>query len=105
MRRELARISVEKLIEDGRIHPARIEDVTSKVRSEFEQNIQEDGEAAAFELALPHVHPKLIRLIGTLKYHGRVGQNLLDHSMEVAFLGQVLALELKADSEIVKRAA
>ncbi len=105
VRRELARISVEKLIEDGRIHPARIEEVTSKVRSEFEQNIQEDGEAAAFELALPHVHPKLIRLIGTLKYHGRVGQNLLDHSMEVAFLGQVLALELKADSEIVKRAA
>jgi ribonuclease Y len=104
LRREMARIAIEKLIEDGRIHPARIEEITNKVREEFEQRIQEEGEAAAYELALSNLHPKLIRLIGTLKYHGRIGQNLLSHSLEVAHIGEKLALELNVDAETVKRA-
>lgn len=105
LRREMARIAIEKLIEDGRIHPARIEEVTTKVREEIGQRIQEWGETAAYELAVPNLHPKLIRLVGTLKYHGRIGQNLLAHTMEVAHLAEALALELNVNPDTVKRAA
>jgi len=103
-RREIARVSLERLIADGRIHPARIESVVEKVKDEFEQIVQEEGAAALLELNLTNLHPELVKLMGRLKYRTSYGQNVLNHSKEVAFLAAAMATELKVDVEVAKRA-
>jgi ribonuclease Y len=103
-RREIARVALERLIADGRIHPARIEEVVEKVKGEFEQRIQQDGEAALLELKIPGMHPELVKLLGRLRFRTSYGQNVLNHSKEVAFLAATMAAELKANVQIAKRA-
>jgi len=103
-RREVARVALERLITDGRIHPARIEEVVEKVKAEFEQKIQTEGEAALLELAIPGMHPELVKLLGRLRYRTSYGQNCLQHSKEVAFLAGTMAAELKANIQVARRA-
>jgi ribonuclease Y len=103
-RREIARVSLERLIADGRIHPARIEEVVEKVKAEFEQRIQQEGDAALLELKIPGMHPELVKLMGRLRYRYSYGQNVLQHSKEVAFLAATMAGELKVNVTIAKRA-
>ncbi len=104
VRREVARLTLEKLITDGRIHPARIEEMVDKVRKEVEQGIKEAGEEAAFEVGVHGLHPELIKILGRLKYRTSYGQNVLKHSIEVASVAAVMAAELGVDSRIAKRA-
>ena len=87
-------MSLERLISDGRIHPARIEEVVKKVSQELEVAIREAGEAATFDVGVHGIHPELIKLIGKLKYRSSYGQNVLQHSLEVAFLCGIMAAEL-----------
>jgi ribonucrease Y len=103
-RREIARVSLERLIADGRIHPARIEEVVERTRAEFEQQIVQEGESALLELNIPDMHPELVRLLGRLRFRTSYGQNVLQHSKEVAFLAGVMAAELKADVHVARRA-
>ncbi len=103
-RREIARVTLERLISDGRIHPARIEEVAEKVKSEFEERIQQEGSDALLELNLSSVHPELVKLLGRLRFRTSYGQNVLQHSKEVAFLAANMAAELKADVHVAKRA-
>lgn len=103
MRREVARISLERLIEDGRIHPGRIEEVVEKVKKEMEVNIKEEGEKTLFDLGLTGIHPELVRLLGRLKYRTSYGQNVLQHSKEVAYIMSAIAGELKLDETLAKR--
>ena len=105
IRREIARLSLAKLIEDGRIHPARIEEVVEKTRQGFDEHIIEEGEGAAFELGLTEIHPRLIRLIGRMKYGHSGGHNLLQHTRETVLLATNMASQLNADTEVVGRAA
>lgn len=103
-RREVARISLERLIADGRIHPARIEEVVAKVKSELEEEILRAGENALLEVGLPGAHQEIIRHIGRMKYRSSYGQNLLQHSIEVAYLCGIMASELGIDPSLAKRA-
>jgi len=104
-RREVARQSIERLIADGRIHPARIEEIVEKVKAEMEEVVKKDGEAAAFELGLFDLHPEIARTMGRLKFRTSYGQNVLDHSREVAFLAGVMAKEVGLDASVTTRAA
>jgi ribonuclease Y len=104
VRREVARIALSKLIVDGRIHPARIEKVVAKAQQEVDAAIQEAGEAAVLEVGIHGLHPELIRLLGQLKYRTSYGQNVLNHSVEVAHLAGIMAAELGANVKIAKRA-
>ncbi len=103
-RREIARVALERLIADGRIHPARIEEVVAKTRSEFDQRIQQEGDAVLLELKIPGMHPELVKLLGRLRYRYSYGQNVLQHSKEVAFLAAAMASELKVNPTVAKRA-
>ena len=104
IRREVARIALEKLIVDGRIHPARIEEMVEKAQKEVETMIREEGEAAALEVGVHGIHPELIRLLGRMKFRTSYGQNALKHSIEVAQLSGLLAGEIGVDIRMAKRA-
>jgi len=104
IRREVARITLEKLILDGRIHPARIEEMVEKARKEVETSIREEGEATVLELGVHGIHPELVRLLGKLKFRTSYGQNVLKHSIEVAHLAGLIAGEIGVDVRMAKRA-
>ncbi|HVT43444.1 MAG TPA: ribonuclease Y [Thermoanaerobaculia bacterium] len=103
IRREVARISLERLMQDGRIHPARIEEIVEKVRTELEEKLFEEGEAAAFSLGITDIHPEVLKLLGRLRYRTSYGQNVLVHSLEVAQLAALMAVELGVNDEIARR--
>lgn len=103
IRREVAKISLERLMADGRIHPARIEELVEKVRVELEEKLHEEGEAAAFSLGITDIHPELLKLLGRLRYRTSYGQNVLMHSLEVAQLASLMATELGVNDEIARR--
>ncbi|MBN1912769.1 MAG: ribonuclease Y [Candidatus Omnitrophica bacterium] len=103
VRREIARLSLEKLISDGRIHPGRIEEIVEKAKKEMEEKIREEGERAAFESGVNGLHPELVKLLGRLKYRTSFGQNALQHSKEVSFLLGVLASEIGLDFKMARR--
>ena len=104
IRREIAKMSIEKLISDGRIHPARIEEVVDRVKKELDVKIQQEGEAATLELGIRDFHPEIIRLLGRLRYRTSYGQNVLNHSKEVASLAGMMAAEIGANVAVAKRA-
>lgn len=104
VRREIARLTLEKLITDGRIHPARIEEMVDKVRKEVEQGIKDAGEEAAFEVGVHGLHSEVIKILGRLKYRTSYGQNVLKHSIEVASLASIMAAELGIDPKVARRA-
>ena len=104
IRREVARIALERLIVDGRIHPARIEEMVEKAQKEVDSMIREEGEAAGLEVGVPGIHPELIRLLGRMKFRTSYGQNALKHSIEVAQLSGLLAGEIGLDVRMAKRA-
>jgi ribonuclease Y len=103
VKRETARISLERLLQDGRIHPGRIEEVVNKVKQEMEATIKEEGERTLFELGLQKIHPEIVRLIGRLKYRTSYGQNALQHMKEVSVIMGVMAGELNLDVTLAKR--
>ena len=104
VRREIARVALEKLIVDGRIHPARIEEMVEKAKKEVETKMKEEGEAAALEVGVHGLHPELIKLLGRMKFRSSFGQNALKHSVEVAHLSGIMAGELGEDVKLAKRA-
>lgn len=104
IRREIAKKTIEKLMEDGRVHPARIEEVVEKQKTEINKSIKESGDKVIVELGLSHIHPELVKLLGSLKYRLSQAQNVLNHSMEVAYISGLLATELGVNPKIAKRA-
>ena len=104
LRREVARIALEKLIEDGRIHPAKIEEMVEKAKEELEETIKEEGERAVLETGVHGLHPDVVRLLGKLRYRTSYGQNVLNHSIEVSNLARIMADELGLDTKIARRA-
>jgi ribonuclease Y len=104
VRREVARLALESLIKDGRIHPARIEEVVAKTEKEVDRTIREAGEQAVFECGIRGIHPELVKILGRLKYRTSYGQNVLQHSMDVSYFAGVMAGEIGADVEMAKRA-
>jgi ribonuclease Y len=105
VRREIARLALTKLVQDGRIHPARIEEIVAKSKQEIEQEIREEGEAAAYEAGVPGLHAEIIKVVGRLKFRTSYGQNQLQHAVEAAHIGAMLAAEVGADVTIVRRAS
>jgi len=104
VRREIGRLALGRLVQDGRIHPARIEEVVEKVRAEMDEKLLADGEAVALEMSIPDLHPELLKLLGRLQFRSSYGQNALRHSMEVAWLAHHMAAELGVNAEVAKRA-
>ncbi|MFH1093201.1 MAG: ribonuclease Y [Candidatus Omnitrophota bacterium] len=103
IKREIARLSLERLIANGRIHPARIEEVVGKIKKEMDQSIKEEGEKASFDVGVQRIHPAIIKLLGRLKYRTSYGQNVLQHSKEAAFIMGLLAGQLELDITLAKR--
>ena len=104
VRREIARVTIEKLILDGRIHPARIEELYEKSKKEVEQTIRQTGERAVLDAGVSNVNPEIVKLLGKLKYRTSYGQNVLNHSLEVSFIAGLMAAEIGADVKLAKRA-
>jgi ribonuclease Y len=104
IRREMARLAIEKLVIDGRIHPARIEEVVETVKKELEESIKQEGESVVLELRIQDIHPELIKLLGKLKYRTSYGQNVLQHAKEVSYLAALMAKELGVNTNIAMRA-
>ena len=105
IRREVAKLTLSKLIEDGRIHPARIEEIVAKSKQEIEQEIREEGDAAAYQAGVPGLHPEIIKVVGRLKFRTSYGQNQLQHAVEASHIAAMLASEVGADVTVVRRAA